>query len=88
MDTTIKLIAKTLGAAGVEVSGADARFAAEAADGSRLKISIEGRQQRFMGALVDAAIRSLNGGSTQLRYGRLTQEVKLAKGKTHHWKGR
>ncbi len=55
MDTTIKLIAKTLGAAGVEVSGSDARFAAEAADGSRLKISIEGRQQRFMGALVDAA---------------------------------
>ena len=40
------------------------------------------------GGLVDAAIRSLNGGATQLRYGRVTQDVKLAKGKTHHWKGR
>jgi alpha-L-fucosidase 2 len=40
------------------------------------------------GALVEAAIRSLKGGSTQLRYGGVTQEVKLAQGKTHRWNGR
>ena len=55
MDTSISLMAKTLGASGVEASGADARFAVEAADGSRMKISIEGRQQRFMCVLLDAA---------------------------------
>ena len=55
MDTSVSLMAKTRGATGVEASGSDARFAVEAADGARLKISLEGRQQRFMGVLIDAA---------------------------------
>ncbi|MFO0555926.1 MAG: hypothetical protein U0271_46540 [Polyangiaceae bacterium] len=55
MDTTVSLMAKTLGASGVESSGSDARFSVESADGSRLKVSLEGRQQRFMGVLIDAA---------------------------------
>ena len=37
------------------------------------------------GKLVDAHIRSLNGGSTQVRYGSMTHEVKLSKGKTYRW---
>lgn len=40
------------------------------------------------GALVEAAIRSLKGGSTQLRYNGVTRELKLAKGKTYRWNGR
>lgn len=55
MDTTHTLMAKTLGALGVESSGPDARFAVEGGDGSVLKISLEGRQQRFMAVLIDAA---------------------------------
>jgi alpha-L-fucosidase 2 len=38
--------------------------------------------------LVEAAVRSLNGGSTQLRYGSVTREVKLRKGETYRWNGR
>lgn len=37
--------------------------------------------------LVDASIRSLNGGSTKLRCGSVTREVKLSKGETYHWNG-
>lgn len=55
METTISLMAKVLGAHGVESAGADARFAVEGADGSVLKISLEGRTQRFMATLLDAA---------------------------------
>ena len=40
------------------------------------------------GKLVEATIRSLNGGSTQLRYGSATRDVKLAKGETYRWTGR
>ncbi|HOW64442.1 MAG TPA: glycoside hydrolase family 95 protein [Candidatus Paceibacterota bacterium] len=40
------------------------------------------------GKLTEAAVRSLNGGSAQLRYGPLTREVELAKGKTYRWNGR
>ena len=40
------------------------------------------------GRLAEAAIRSLNGGSVQLRYGSATREVKIAKGKTYRWDGR
>jgi alpha-L-fucosidase 2 len=39
------------------------------------------------GKLVEAAIRSLNGGSAQLRYGSVTREVKLRKGETYRWNG-
>ena len=55
MDTTVSLMAKTLGAHGVESAGADARFAVEGSDGSVMKVSLEGRQQRFMAVLIDAA---------------------------------
>jgi alpha-L-fucosidase 2 len=40
------------------------------------------------GKLAETHVRSLNGGSTQLRYGSLTREVKLSKGKTYRWDGR
>jgi alpha-L-fucosidase 2 len=39
------------------------------------------------GKLVDATVRSVNGGSTRLRYGNVTREVKLAKGGTLSWNG-
>jgi alpha-L-fucosidase 2 len=39
------------------------------------------------GKLVEAVIRSLNGGSTHLRYGLITREVKLRKGETYRWNG-
>jgi alpha-L-fucosidase 2 len=40
------------------------------------------------GKLVEAAVRSLNGGSTKLRYGPVTREVKLSKGETYRWNGK
>lgn len=55
METTISRLAKILGASGLEGSGHDARFAVEGARGGRLKIAIEGAQQRFMGVLMDEA---------------------------------
>jgi alpha-L-fucosidase 2 len=39
------------------------------------------------GKLVEAKIHSLRGGTTQLRYGTVTTEIKLGKGKTLTWKG-
>jgi enterochelin esterase-like enzyme len=39
------------------------------------------------GRLVETSIRSLNGASTQLRYGSVTRDVKLAKGETYRWNG-
>lgn len=54
MDDTIRRLAKVLGASGLEGMGADARFAVDAADGSRLKVAIEGGHQRFMCVLQDA----------------------------------
>ncbi|MCP5525859.1 MAG: glycoside hydrolase family 95 protein [Verrucomicrobiales bacterium] len=39
------------------------------------------------GALAEATVRSLNGGTTRLRYGSAVHEVKLAKGETHQWTG-
>ncbi len=55
METTISLLAKHLGATGVESSGGDARFAVEGAGGGHLKVSISARAQRFMGVLSDGA---------------------------------
>jgi alpha-L-fucosidase 2 len=40
------------------------------------------------GKLVETRVRSLNGGSTQLRYGSATREVKATKGRTYRWNGR
>jgi alpha-L-fucosidase 2 len=39
------------------------------------------------GKLTEATIRSLKGGSTQLRCGSVTRQVKLARGKTYRWNG-
>jgi alpha-L-fucosidase 2 len=39
------------------------------------------------GKLVEAAVRSLPGGSATLRYGSKSQNITLAKGKTHRWNG-
>jgi alpha-L-fucosidase 2 len=39
------------------------------------------------GKLVEATVRSLNGGATQLRYASVTHAIKLAKGKTARWNG-
>jgi alpha-L-fucosidase 2 len=40
------------------------------------------------GKLVEAIIRSLRGGATQLRYGPVTRNVKLRQGETHQWNGK
>jgi alpha-L-fucosidase 2 len=40
------------------------------------------------GKLVEAAVRSPNGGSTQLRYGSEMRAITLAKGGTFRWNGR
>ena len=37
--------------------------------------------------LREANVRSLNGGSAQLRYGSATHNLKLGKGKTYRWNG-
>jgi len=39
------------------------------------------------GKLIEAVIRSLNGGSTKLRYGSVTRDVKLRRGETYRWNG-
>ncbi|MEW5743353.1 MAG: hypothetical protein AB1938_30870 [Myxococcota bacterium] len=54
MDDTTKRLAKVLGASGVESLGNDVRFAVDSTDGARLKVNIEGTQQRFMAVLLDA----------------------------------
>jgi hypothetical protein len=54
MDDTVKRLAKVLGASGLESLGSDARFAVDAADGSRLKVNMEAHHQRFMAVLCDA----------------------------------
>jgi alpha-L-fucosidase 2 len=40
------------------------------------------------GKPVVATVRSLNGGSVQLRHGSSTRDLKLAKGETYRWNGR
>jgi hypothetical protein len=54
MENTVSLLAKVLGAKGLESSASDTRFVAESPDGGRLKVSIAGRSQRFMATLLDA----------------------------------
>ena len=38
------------------------------------------------GKLTEATIRSLNGGSTKVRYGSVTREANLRKGESYQWK--
>jgi hypothetical protein len=54
MEDTIRRLARVLGATGVESMGHDVRFSVESKDGSRLKVNIEGQQQRLMAVLTDA----------------------------------
>ena len=53
MDTTIRRMAKVLGACAVEASGHDARLEIANSSGERMKVSIEGDQQRLMAVLQD-----------------------------------
>lgn len=55
MELTVSLLAKTLGATGVESAGGDARFAVQGKQGGHLKVSVSARQQRFMCTLTDGA---------------------------------
>ncbi len=55
MIDTVSRMAKTLGGSGVEGVGHDARFLVEGRDGSRLRVSLDGVQQRFISELVDAS---------------------------------
>lgn len=55
MMETVSRMAKILGGTGVEGVGHDARFLVEGKDGSRLRVSLEAVQQRFIGELVDAS---------------------------------
>jgi hypothetical protein len=55
MDSSVSRLAKVLGASGLESAGHDARFSVEGSEGSCLKVSSEGDQQRLMGVIVDGA---------------------------------
>jgi len=39
------------------------------------------------GKLVEATVRALQGGSAQLRYGGVTKDIIVAKGKAFRWNG-
>lgn len=54
MELTVSLLAKHLGATGVESSGGDARFAVHGPQGGHLRVSLSAKQQRFMCVLSDA----------------------------------
>jgi hypothetical protein len=54
MDNTVRRMAKILGAHGVEATAHDARFMVEGAGGGKLRLSLEGQQQRLMAVLSDA----------------------------------
>lgn len=53
MNDVVMRLAKVLGAQGVEQMGGDARFLVDGGDGSRLKVSLDGTQQRIMAVLTD-----------------------------------
>ncbi len=53
MDDTIRRMAKVLNGRGLEITGPDARFEVQDSQGSRLKVSVEGAQQRMMGVVID-----------------------------------
>jgi hypothetical protein len=58
METTVRRLAKILGASGVEGAGHDARFLVEGVNGDCLRISVEAQQQRLMAVLQDSAGRT------------------------------
>jgi len=39
------------------------------------------------GIMVEATVRSIEGGSAQLRYGSVTRDITFSKGETHRWNG-
>jgi hypothetical protein len=53
MNDVVMRLAKVLGAQGVEQVGNDARFLVDGGDGSRLKVSVDMKQQRVMAVLTD-----------------------------------
>lgn len=54
MNDEVKRLAKVLGAQGVEHIGTDTRFLLDGGDGSRLKVSLDSKQQRVMAVLTDS----------------------------------
>ena len=58
METTVRRLAKILGASGVEGAGHDARFIVEGVNGDCLRVSVEGQQQRLMAVLQCSAGRT------------------------------
>ena len=58
METTVRRLAKILGASGVEGAGHDARFIVEGVNGDCLRVSVEAQQQRLMAVLQDSAGRT------------------------------
>ncbi len=53
MEAAVRRLTKFLGASLVEVAGRDVRFMVEGDDGAKLRVNIEGDQQRFMATLMD-----------------------------------
>ena len=53
MEEAIRRLTKYLGASLVEVAGHDVRFMVEGDRGAKLRVNIEGDQQRFMATLMD-----------------------------------
>ena len=58
METTVRRLAKILGASGVEGAGHDARFIVEGVNGDCLRVSVEAQQQRLMAVLQDGSART------------------------------
>jgi hypothetical protein len=58
METTVRRLAKILGASGVEGAGHDARFMVEGVNGDCLRVSVEAQQQRLMAVLQDGSGRT------------------------------
>ena len=54
MIETTRRMMHVLGGGGLEQLGSDVRFVVDAPDGSQLKVTIEGRQQRVLAVLRDA----------------------------------
>jgi hypothetical protein len=83
METTVRRLAKILGASGVEGAGHDARFLVEGVNGDCLRVSLEGQQQRLMAVLQDS------GGRTRATIDvapitRVTEDVQISGRATVH----
>jgi len=64
-----------------------AAWPAGSVTGLRARGGFEVAETWHAGKLVAAKLRSLNGGSTQVRYGSVTREVKLDMDRSFLWNG-